>query len=163
MQTKPDGMTGSWLRIRDARAADVDDLFGIEQRAFSGDLLTRRALRYLVTRARGIALVCEIDARPVGYGIVLLRAGSRSGRLYSLAVDPDWRGRHIGARLLEALEARLREAGVTRMQLEVRADNEPALRRYHGMGYEVYASEPAYYEDGENALKMRKELTGAAA
>lgn len=154
-------MATAALEIRNAEAADVDDLLRIEQRAFPGDLLSRRALRYLITRARSVALVCIVEGRPVGYGIVLLRNRSRSGRLYSLAVDPDWRGRQIGGRLLEALEARLLGAGVSRMQLEVRSDNEPALRRYHGMGYEVYASEPGYYEDGENALKMRKELTEA--
>ncbi|MEZ5551264.1 MAG: N-acetyltransferase [Pseudomonadales bacterium] len=151
-------MTQATLTIRDAQTADVEDLLRIEQRAFSGDLLTRRALRYLISRAHGIGLVCTVGDQPVGYAIVLLRRGSRSGRIYSLAVDPDWRGRQIGRLLLEAIETRLAAKGISRVQLEVRADNEPALRRYHGLGYEVYASEPGYYEDGEGALKMRKEL-----
>jgi len=157
-------MSSASCTVREARLADLDRLVEIETRAFSGDLLSRRALRYLITRAQAITLVAVVQAEAqvaepvVGYIVVLLRRGSDAGRIYSLAVDPDWRGRQIGGILLEQAEERLRRERRHRIRLEVRSDNEAALRRYHGAGYEVVGSEPGYYEDGETALKMEKDL-----
>lgn len=164
-------MNRSNVQIREAASHDVGQLLAIEQRAFSGDLLSRRALRHLVTRAHAISLVAAEcpdpllqAARPdggerlVGYIIILLRQGTDAGRIYSLAVDPDWRGRKIGARLLDEAQARLQKAGRSLIRLEVRSDNEAALRRYHGAGFEVVGSEIDYYEDGQTAFKMEKRL-----
>ncbi len=49
---------------------------------------------------------------------------------------PEYRGKGLGQRLLEACLARAKEVGLTRIELETRADNEPALRLYERMGFE---------------------------
>ena len=56
-------------------------------------------------------------------------------RILSLAVDPDWQGRGIGEQLLEAALQRLRELGRTRVRLEVRPENQAALRLYQKLGF----------------------------
>jgi ribosomal protein S18 acetylase RimI-like enzyme len=48
---------------------------------------------------------------------------------------PAYRGQGIGRRLLEACLAQARQAGITRVELEARADNEVALRLYTRMGF----------------------------
>lgn len=149
------------IHIRDARAADVDALRYLEERAFAADRFSRRALHHLVTRARAVALVAAEDdpaGKLLGYAVLLHRSGSRVGRLYTIAVDPGARGSGLGARLLEAAEARARALGLTRMHLEVREDNADAIRLYRAAGYETIGLLEDYYEGGETALRMAREL-----
>jgi ribosomal protein S18 acetylase RimI-like enzyme len=89
---------------------------------------------------------------------VLLRAGSRGARVYSLAVDPRWQGRGVGSRLLRAAESRAADHGCTFIRLEVRADNARAIRQYVRAGYAEIGAKPAYYDDGEMALRFEKSL-----
>jgi len=56
-------------------------------------------------------------------------------RILSIAVDPAWQGRGIGRRLLEMTLGRLRARRVACVRLEVRPDNEPALRLYRSVGF----------------------------
>jgi len=151
-------MSGNLVHVRPARLTDLVDIDRIEQESFRGDRLSRRSLRYLLTRARAVNLVAELDGRVVGYITVLIRSGSTSARVYSLAVDPDARGARIGARLLDAAERSVLSLGLDRMRLEVRADNGAAIHRYREAGYAEFAAEPGYYEDGETALKFAKSL-----
>lgn len=48
---------------------------------------------------------------------------------------PDYRGRGIGQQLLSACLAKARANGVTRVELEARADNERAINLYERMGF----------------------------
>ncbi len=49
---------------------------------------------------------------------------------------PEFRGCRLGQRLLESCIAIAREAGITRVELETRSDNERALRLYRRAGFE---------------------------
>jgi RimJ/RimL family protein N-acetyltransferase len=49
---------------------------------------------------------------------------------------PQYRGRGLGQRLLEACLTRAKDVGISRIELEARADNEHALRLYRRMGFE---------------------------
>jgi ribosomal protein S18 acetylase RimI-like enzyme len=48
---------------------------------------------------------------------------------------PAYRGRGIGRQLLSACLAKARSKGITRVELEVRADNERAIKLYERMGF----------------------------
>jgi ribosomal protein S18 acetylase RimI-like enzyme len=53
----------------------------------------------------------------------------------SLGVLPEYRGQHIGERLLTAVEERLRQAGVDNLMLGALAGNAEALSFYAARGY----------------------------
>jgi len=147
--------------MRRPREGDLDRLVEIENAAFSGDRLSRRALRHLM-RSESAALILAGDGEQIaGYAVLLFRRGTTIARLYSIAVDPALIGRGIGARLLESTEAeaRLREREVVR--LEVRADNAAAIALYERVGYRAFGRRAAYYQDGEDALRMEKKLAEA--
>lgn len=82
--------------------------------------------------------------------------------LSALAVDPHWRRRGIGARLLDAITERARIEGHDRLTLHVWADNAIARRLYLARGFEVLdvAAVPAHprlpREGG--SLLMRKRI-----
>jgi ribosomal protein S18 acetylase RimI-like enzyme len=144
--------------LRPPRPGDLDRLAEIETAAFSGDRLSRRSLRRLMSGASSFMVVAEIDGCPAGYALVLLRRGTRWARLYSIAVDPARTGRGLGTRLLAAAEEKAVADGRRVMRLEVRADNGAAIALYRGKGYTDIGRIAAYYEDGGEALRMEKQL-----
>lgn len=52
-----------------------------------------------------------------------------------MGVHPDYRGQGIGERLLAACIAKARTRGITRIELEARSDNQPAIGLYRKLGF----------------------------
>lgn len=52
-----------------------------------------------------------------------------------MGVHPHYRGRGLGTRLLSACLAKATARGLTRIELEVRADNADAIHLYHKLGF----------------------------
>jgi ribosomal protein S18 acetylase RimI-like enzyme len=71
----------------------------------------------------------------VAYALII-PLGAR-GDVRQIAVDPAWRGRGVGKQLMEVVADKLRTAGCADWRLEVRADNEPAIRLYRSVGMAV--------------------------
>ncbi|AZO70709.1 MAG: GNAT family N-acetyltransferase [Mesorhizobium sp.] len=146
--------------IRKARASDVDDLAAIEKAVFSGDRLSRRSFRQFIERETAEMLVAENDGHVAGYAVVLFRKGSGVARLYSIAVGPFFGNLGIGRQLLAAAEEAAYEHDRMMLRLEVREDNQRAIRIYEQAGYRKIGREPDYYEDGATALRYEKTLRG---
>lgn len=68
-----------------------------------------------------------------------------TGYISSLAVDPAWQGRGLGAALLDRLEADSRAAGKTRLALHVIDTNAGARRLYERHGFTAQRTEPALF------------------
>jgi len=77
----------------------------------------------------GPQVVGWCDIRP-GWPDTLRHCGS-----VGMGLLPAYRGQGIGRRLLEACLVAARQAGITRVELEARADNDAALRLYTRMGF----------------------------
>ncbi len=90
--------------------------------------------RYLA-RSDDYVFIMEVDGRPLAqvslYGIAAGEA--EFGRLL---VDPDERGRGLAHRATQlCLRVAAEELALHRLVLEVKGDNEPALRAYHRAGF----------------------------
>jgi ribosomal protein S18 acetylase RimI-like enzyme len=144
--------------IRRAFPADLDALAAIEESAFAGDRISRRSMRRLIKRPSAILLVLEEAGLVRGYALLLTRKGSRSARLYSLAMDPSRSGKGAGSRLLKAVEENAAAAGLARITLEVREDNAAAIALYRRAGYAQFGRHEGYYADGAPALRFGKAL-----
>ena len=144
--------------IRPATLADIPAMVRLEQVSFPGDRLSARSLRRLVQGGRAMCLVAEVDGALAGDSIALTRSGSRSLRLYSVAVDPGLRKAGIGTALIEASERWAVRTGHNEIRLEVREDNAAATRRYLATGYAITGRKPDFYDDGRAALVMKKRL-----
>ncbi len=144
--------------IREAVLEDLDALVEIENRSFTTDRLSRRNLKYLLTKANATTLVDKDQGNVRGYVLVLYNIGTSLARLYSLGVDPDFRGLGIGAKLLEAVEQDARNNDCVTMRLEVRRDNTSAVNLYKNHGYKQFDVVPDYYEDHTEALRFEKPL-----
>lgn len=147
------------LRLRDARPADLPGLLALEA-GFPGDRLSSRQYRYHLGNPRARLRVLVVGGEVVGSSLTLFRAGSTRARLYSIAVDPAWRGRGLGTRLLADAEAGARARGCRYLRLEVRADNAAAITLYEEAGYRRIGRIARYYEDGAGAWRYERGLAG---
>ena len=82
---------------------------------------------------------------PVGIAVCFRGFSTFAARpllnIHDLAVVPDYRGRGVGRRLLERVEARGRELGCCKLTLEVRDANQTAQQLYWRAGFRHAASD----------------------
>ncbi len=145
--------------LRPALPDDLDALTALEQRCFSSDRLTRRSFRQWLKRQHAGLIVAQNEHQQLaGYVLVLLQPGTRLARLYSIAVDPQQRGKKLGEQLLGAAEGYAHQQHRLFLRLEVRKDNTVAIALYERLGYRLFAQTVDYYEDHEDALRYQKRL-----
>jgi len=96
-------------------------------------------------------LVAEEGGAIVGYGGLLVVEDD--AHMVTLAVDPSFRGRGLGTRLMLRLAEEACRAGAAHLTLEVRVSNRPAQSLYRRFGFETVGVRRHYYRD-EDALIM---------
>ena len=141
MGTKPDPVL-----IRDAVAADIpamvellSQLFSIEQDFVPDADKQGRGLVLLLAHAGAHMLVAELEGRVVGMittqTLISTAEGGPVGLVEDLVVAEPHRGKGIGRQLLQTMETRARDTGLTRLQLLADSDNAPALDFYTQRGW----------------------------
>lgn len=100
--------------------------------------------------------VWEEEGEVVGYACYWLVEDE--AYLANIAVDPSWRGRGIGRRLLEGSLDWMVRLGARDVVLEVRKGNREALALYRSVGFKVVGRRPRHYEDGEDAWVLRLKI-----
>jgi ribosomal protein S18 acetylase RimI-like enzyme/predicted double-glycine peptidase len=148
----------SRARIRLATEYDLPGLVHLEEVAFDSDRFTKDQIDYLLTRSRATTFVLEQGSAMAGAACVLWRKSRQLARLYNIAVDPAFRGLGYGDKLLNECEVEAIRRECDRITLEVRQDNEGAIRFYEKHGYTAIRNLPDYYSDGMAGLKMGKQL-----
>jgi ribosomal-protein-alanine acetyltransferase len=156
-ETKPRNRLKMTARL--ARISDLDRLIEIEHACFSSDRLSRRSFVRQIGNKRSAVLVAETDDAIAGYAMVLFRSRSAIARLYSLAVDPAFRGRSVGRYLVSEVERAAAGRSADRLRLEVRLDNEGARSLYVSAGFRKIGDLPHYYADGGDGIRYEKVLT----
>lgn len=146
------------FRLRRAVPADLDALVALEDASFAYDRMSARQFRRHLLSPTAAVLLAEDANGLLGSALVFFRTGSAQARLYSLATAAAARGRGVGKALLSAAESTARERGCRRFRLEVRQDNEAAVRLYETRGYRRIAALDAYYDDGAAAWRYEKLL-----
>ena len=77
-------------------------------------------------------------------GSIIASSDGRKGWINRLAVDPDYRGRRLAARLVEKAEETLSEIGVRVIATLVEDNNFPSMAAFRHCGYEAW-SEVVYF------------------
>ncbi|MBG0827804.1 ribosomal protein S18-alanine N-acetyltransferase [Planomonospora sp. ID67723] len=137
---------------------DLPAVMLIERETFPADAWTEGMLRGELddqprTRHYVVALV---DGEIVGYA-GLAAAGDQAD-VQTIAVLAAHRRSGIGAVMLTELLAEAVRRGARSVFLEVRADNPPAQAMYERFGFEPLGVRRRYYEDGTDAITMKKDL-----
>lgn len=158
---------------RDYRSADFDCLWQIDQLCFPpGIAYTQMELSGFITRRNAITLVGELQLaagnaplssiefhHPVAGYVIAHSIRRKYGRILTLDIIPQARRSGLATQLMNAAEERLRALGCSEIYLETAVDNEPALRLYRKLGYEILRTLPEYYASHSlDAFQMGKRL-----
>ncbi len=68
---------------------------------------------------------------------VMVGHDGHRGTVYYVSVDPEQQGAGLGRTLMDAAEAWLRDRGVWKLNLVIRASNQPVIDFYRSLGYEA--------------------------
>lgn len=134
------------LRVTAAEPAHLEEMLPLMREFYAGEhlpydeVVLRQALAELWAEPlHGGAWLAHAGAAAVGYGVLCcgfsLEYAGRDAFVDELYVRPGWRGRGIGNRLLDAMEARCREVGIAALHLEVDHDNPDGRRLYTRRGF----------------------------
>lgn len=135
------------------RRRHVRDVLGIERSVYPRPWSAALFFSELAQRSSRTYLVAHLGRMLVGYGGLMCHLDE--GHITTLAVDPQFQHRAIGARILLALVDEARSRGVRSLGLEVRVANWAAQRLYSWFGFRPVGVRKNYYaETGEDALVM---------
>lgn len=154
--------------VRKATRADLLEVFRIEQQSFPQPWPFAAFERFL--GQPGFLVACA-EATPaggdptdtgevVGYVVsdTVPNHGRPLGHVKDLAVRPDARGQGLGSLLLGRAVAVMASVDASSVKLEVRESNDPAIELYEKHGFVHRRTVPRYYDDGEAALIMVRDL-----
>ncbi|MBR6473295.1 MAG: ribosomal protein S18-alanine N-acetyltransferase [Firmicutes bacterium] len=145
------------LSIRRATENDLKAITELEKECFPYDPWSYESFynEIVENEDKTIYLAAEGDNKLCGYmGIWEILD---EGHITNVAVAPSCRRNHIGEALIEEILRITTEDGIKRWTLEVRVDNEPAIRLYEKMGFGKAGVRRKYYAyDGTDALIMWK-------
>lgn len=147
------------MRIEPLRRSQIRRCVQIEQVLFSGDgPWTARAFHVELDLGGYYLAAFSDEGELVGYAglAVLGPSGDRETSVHTIGVHPEHQGQGIGAALLQALLARADELHAP-VFLEVRTDNDSAIRLYERHGFHHVSTREGYYEfSGADAYTMMR-------
>lgn len=139
------------MKFEPLRYEHLRQMAQIEQEAFDQPWSERMFIpevedenAYYLVGVRGDEVICY-----GGFHKVLDEA-----HITNIAVRADSRGRGIGTLLMSELISRARLLGVKYMTLEVRDNNENAIKLYKSFGFTVEGIRKRYYNNSRDALIM---------
>lgn len=143
--------------IREMKHDDLSMVSDIERRSYEFPWSHGVFRDCLLAGYQNVVLIRDNDV--AGYGVLSVAAGE--AHILNLCVDPEFRSRGHGEKLLDEMLFRARAASVRTIYLEVRPSNERAIALYRKKGFHQVANRPAYYqanEGREDAAVFAKKL-----
>lgn len=146
------------LKIETASIKLLDILCQIEQKCFDEEAFTRRQIAYLLTDYNTIALVAKVNLEVTGFIIAQVEISEiEYGHIITLNVAPNYRRKKIASNLLDEVEVMLKQRGISECRLEVREDNNAAIKLYSKLGYRIIDKLERYYGK-KHGLYLKKGL-----
>ena len=146
-----------------ANADEIDAIVEIEKKCFPKKVAySKRQIEYLILNANSDCLIEKEDGVIRAFLIVTYRQRSLTCNIETIDVDPSFKNRGIGLKLLKAAELEMKRRGMRWSQLEVSEGNEAALKVYKNAGYKFKEKLESYYKfehnGTRNAIRMVKEF-----
>ena len=114
---------------------------------FDQEAFAKRQIGYLLTDYNTIALVAKVNSAIAGFTIAQVEVDEtiEFGHIITVNVTPKWRRQGIAKKLLQEIENLLKRKGINECRLEVREDNNSAIRLYQTIGYQTIGKIENYY------------------
>lgn len=147
------------VKIETATIKLLDKLYEIEEQCFDQEAFTKRQIAYLLTDYNTIALVAKANSDIAGFIItqVEVEENTEFGHIITINVAPNCRRKGIATKLLHEIETLLKQKGISECRLEVREDNNPAIKLYQPLGYQTIGKLENYYGK-KHGIYLKKTL-----
>ncbi len=142
-----------------ARAADAREIAEMSRDLIEQGLTwswTPARVQHFICGTESSVVVARREQRIAAFAI--MHFGDEVAHLNLLAVAPEHRRQGLGRRLMDWLSATAIEAGVFRINLELRTHNEAARLFYERLGFDQLGVVQGYYQGREAALRMSRRL-----
>jgi [ribosomal protein S18]-alanine N-acetyltransferase len=141
---------------RDADAREISEM--------SRDLIeqgltwswTQARVQHFISGAESSVVVARREQCIAAFAI--MHFGDEVAHLNLLAVTPEHRRQGLGRQLMDWLTTTAVEAGVFRINLELRTHNQGARVFYEKLGFVQLGVVPGYYQGREAALRMSRQF-----
>jgi ribosomal protein S18 acetylase RimI-like enzyme len=117
---------------------------------------TPARVQHFISGPESSVVVARREQRIAAFAI--MHFGDEVAHLNLLAVMPEHRRQGLGSQLMEWLTKTAMEAGVFRINLELRTQNESARIFYARLGFDQLGVVQGYYQGREAALRMSRRL-----
>jgi [ribosomal protein S18]-alanine N-acetyltransferase len=142
-----------------ARASDSREIAEMSRDLIEQGLTwswTPARVQHFITGSESSVVVARREQRVAAFAI--MHFGDEVAHLNLLAVAPEHRRQGLGSQLLDWLIKTAIEAGVFRINLELRTNNEAAKFFYSRLGFDQLGIVQGYYQGREAALRMSRHL-----
>jgi len=148
-------MENADILITEAQLSDIKFILEIEQLCFDSDRFSKRQFNYLIKKAKGVFYIVRQNGNVVAYASLIHNSLAHYVRIYSIAVHPESRGKNIARILIQKTIEFAQKNMLSAIRLEVKTNNEQAIRLYEKCGFEKTGTISAYYQDGSDAFVMK--------
>ncbi len=142
-----------------ARAGDAREIAEMSRDLVEQGLTwswTPARVQHFICGAESSVVVARRERRIAAFAI--MHFGDDVAHLNLLAVAPEHRRQGLGGQLMQWLTATAIEAGVFRINLELRTHNDAARNFYLRLGFDQLGVVQGYYQGREAALRMSRRL-----
>ena len=146
--------------IREAEKSDAEILRTIEANDGFPYPYKKTAQDFERYMAEGTKFyIAEHNGMPVGHVSLVDCAYLSGDRLHFLATIKDYQGKGVGRALMAHFEQKVTERKKDCAVINVYENNPRAIDFYKRLGYDIWFIIPHRYEEGINAVVMRKDFT----
>jgi [ribosomal protein S18]-alanine N-acetyltransferase len=146
----------SGVIVRRFAASDVPAVLAILQESPEAAAWSQESLLQLDFAAPTVSVA---DRDGIVAGFLIGRSAADEFEILNMAVSGAHRRHGIGSKLLESALEVSRQTGISRVYLEVRASNEPAIALYKRHGFTEYGRRSRYYANPvEDAILLSLSL-----
>jgi len=147
------------IKIETATIRLLDKLYQIEEQCFDQEAFSKHQIAYLLTDYNTLSLVAKSNSDIAGFIIAQVEIENETlyGHIITINVSPSYRRKGVATKLIQEIELLLKQKGITESHLEVREDNNAAIKLYLSLKYQKISKLEKYYGN-KHGLYLKKTL-----
>ena len=164
---KAQGLESNWtafhagdFRLSRMKAADLDEVMNVERACFGNPWTRWYFSQELQRNPLSHLFVLRIlhNSKESIVGFLVCWILNAELHINNIAIHPDCQGRGLGQNLMEFALDFGKKNHCRCAALEVRISNTRAIELYRRLGFVTIGQAQRYYDDGENAYILRREI-----
>lgn len=146
-------------QVKSLNIKNLKEILLLNLRCFKrGENYTKHTFNYLLTSPNILGYGLITPANQIVGFIFIFAHTETIAHITTIAIAPEHRQRGLGKNLLEHAESAMRKRDFETIVLEVRVSNFAAQNLYSNDGYVIIQKVKGYYQNGEDAYLMSKNL-----